>query len=632
MARLREARRLLVRTASTAQAGVRALLRERGVRYRSLWIANVLALTAPPHLIRVLARRPEVERIAADATVRNVLLGRPAGGLGALGGAGGDPARAAGGARLSDGGDGGDDTPPEEPPSVPSHIPEIAADTAWQRHGVRGEGIVVGVLDTGAKWDHEALKEQYRGWDGTKAEHAGNWHDAIDEANEASPDEPVDADGHGTHVTGLAVGGTDSVHIGVAPEAKWIACRAFFGEEAEVSEIVECLQWFLAPTDENGTPRPELAPHVVNHSWGIFEAREEIKQAVDALDEAGILQVVAAGNFGPFCSSVTFPAMLPNVLAVGSMAENSQDIIAFFSGRGPGIEGSRAPDDPVPDVVAPGEFIWSASNDAGYLQMIGTSQSTPLVTGLAALMWSAEPRLVGDTALTHRLIEQTAWPVVNVEKECDSPKTYPNNVFGWGRVNAAGAVEAALKLFESEPEKPAPPAPPAPPAGPNPEPGPQPKPRLELTGLAADGKCFRATRRRGAGRRNLTLRYRVSADAIVTFTLERMRNSRVPSSCPGERRRPGRRGRRGRPAALDAAAIGVTSGRTADRERGHAMRVRPFGRRSARGRAKAGPNYVRLSQLVAGRRLPAGLYRIQLVARAPGATSARDYLKFWALR
>lgn len=208
-------------------------------------------------------------------------------------------------------------------------------------------------------------------------------------------------------------------------------------------ERVGAVQRSLAAT-ARASQRPELAPQVVNHSWGVPREFPELCQAVLAHVRAGIMPVFAAGNFGPLCESITFPGAYDEVLSVGSMAEHQPDVIAFFSGRGPSPGGDRRKT-VAPDVVAPGEFIWSAFNDGTYIQMIGTSQSTPMVSGLVALMWSANRRLVGEIALTKTLLQSTTQKVKGVGRECDSRREHPNNIFGWGIVDAVRAVQQALK-------------------------------------------------------------------------------------------------------------------------------------------------------------------------------------------
>jgi hypothetical protein len=60
--------------------------------------------------------------------------------------------------------------------------------------------------------------------------------------------------------------------IGMAPDAKWIACRNLSNGVGAIPTYLECMEWFIAPTKINGTdPDPTKAPHVVNNSWGCVE-------------------------------------------------------------------------------------------------------------------------------------------------------------------------------------------------------------------------------------------------------------------------------------------------------------------------------------------------------------------------
>ena len=84
--------------------------------------------------------------------------------------------------------------------------------------------------DTGVRWTHNALKPHYRGWDGVTANHDFNWHDSIHDGvgNPCGNDSPVPCDDffHGSHTTGTAIGDDGAGNqIGMAPGAKWIACR-----------------------------------------------------------------------------------------------------------------------------------------------------------------------------------------------------------------------------------------------------------------------------------------------------------------------------------------------------------------------------------------------------------------------
>src|SRR6185295_4279406 len=117
---------------------------------------------------------------------------------------------------------------PQSPDAVELGVTNVNAPQVWAL-GFTGQGIVVGNQDTGMRWDHNALKPKYRGWDGVTANHNYNWHDSIHSGGgSCGPNTvaPCDDQGHGTHTTGTTVGDDGAGNqVGVAPGAKWIGCR-----------------------------------------------------------------------------------------------------------------------------------------------------------------------------------------------------------------------------------------------------------------------------------------------------------------------------------------------------------------------------------------------------------------------
>jgi len=156
---------------------------------------------------------------------------------------------------------------------------------------------------------------------------------------------------------------------------------------------------------------------------------------------AGIFMVVAAGNEGPACGSVDDPpAPYPDVLTVGAVDRRNR--VAGFSSRGPGAAGGTKP-----DVAAPGVDVLSAIPGGRYAELPGTSMATPHVAGVVALMWSANPRLIGDLARTRQILVDTAEPTLPTFGEGgDSDCGGAQNVRGSGLVDAAAAVQAARAL------------------------------------------------------------------------------------------------------------------------------------------------------------------------------------------
>src|SRR5690606_29126775 len=111
------------------------------------------------------------------------------------------------------------------------------------------------------------LTEKYRGYSNGKFDHNYNWFDAV--SPPLCQESPCDADGHGSHVTGTILGSNDVEQVGVAPGAKFIACRAFAMGTGNPYSIMTCLQWFLAPTNLHGKyPNHAKRPHILSNSWG----------------------------------------------------------------------------------------------------------------------------------------------------------------------------------------------------------------------------------------------------------------------------------------------------------------------------------------------------------------------------
>src|SRR5690606_32120749 len=105
---------------------------------------------------------------------------------------------------------------------------------------------------------------------------------------------------HGTHTVGTAVGSDGSQNvIGVAPKAKWIACRNMDGGDGTPASYIECFEWFLAPYAYGANPmtdgNPSKAPHIINNSWGCPKVEgctsDEIAPSLQAMNAAGILVV-----------------------------------------------------------------------------------------------------------------------------------------------------------------------------------------------------------------------------------------------------------------------------------------------------------------------------------------------------
>jgi subtilisin family serine protease len=336
--------------------------------------------------------------------------------------------------------------------AIEPNLTRIKADQVWAS-GIDGSNLIIANIDTGVRYTHETLINQYRGNLGSGSfVHNHNWYDPhrLNPAEFDYYDYPADSNGHGTHVMGTSVGDGGGNQIGVAPGADWIACRGCYTDACYDFALLACGQFMVAPTSVDGTnPDPDSRPHVVNNSWGGGgNYNNWYQQVVDNWHAAGIFPVFANGNSGNYLGFVGNPARYGNVTGVGATTQSTGDL-AVFSSWGPTdnpdtINPTLGYEYMKPQVVAPGQGILSAVpwSNSSYEYFSGTSMATPHVTGLVALMWQAGPCLIGNYAVTENLMEHTAWPI---ELNDGSPGTglYPNFATGWGEIDALAAIQAA---------------------------------------------------------------------------------------------------------------------------------------------------------------------------------------------
>jgi subtilisin family serine protease len=417
--------------AERTQAPLLERLRAGGVAFHPHYLVNMVEVEAEEGLEKELLRRPEVSSVVTNrpTPLRRVPRAEEAGGA----------------APFS--------LAPAEAADFGANLTRIRAPEVWAL-GFTGQGIVVGDADTGFAWEHPALRPRYRGSSGAAGVHAYNWHDAVHDAGVGNPcgsdaPAPCDDDSHGTGTSALAVGddGTGNP-TGVAPGATLIGCRNMDRGVGTPARYTECFEFFLAPTNASGgEPRPELGADVINNSWGCPASEgctdvNVLRAVVENVRAAGILVVVSAGNGGSDCATVSeAPAIYEASFSIG--ATSNADVIAPFSSRGPVLsDGSNRLK---PDICAPGVAVRTADITGGYRgDFSGTSASAPHVAGGVALLWSAVPGLRGDVSATEELLRQSAAPLTS-DQACDPfpGSAVPNAVFGFGRLDVAGALALA---------------------------------------------------------------------------------------------------------------------------------------------------------------------------------------------
>ncbi len=414
----------LLNKSQTTQGPILQLLRDRGIEHRSFYIVNAILVKGDREMAEMLAARPDVARVEGNPHIKNSLP-QPESTVEA-------PSQT-------------DSPATVEPGIVYTHAPSVWAE------GFTGQNIVIASADTGVRWTHNALKPHYRGWDGLNADHNYNWHDSIHDStgNPCGNNSPVPCDDffHGSHTTGTAIGDDNGTNqIGMAPGAKWIACRNMDEGTGTPARYIECMEFFLAPYPvSGGQGDPSKAPDVTINSWGCPTSEgcsvATLQSAVEAQAAAGIMMVVAAGNAGSACSTtVDPPSFYAASYSVGAL-NTGTDTIATFSSRGPvTIDGSNRTK---PDITAPGTSTRSASNssDTAYTFASGTSMATPHIAGAVALLWSAHPELQNQIDASRTVLDNTTQFISSTQ--C-GPAGPPNSVYGWGRVDILAAVDSVM--------------------------------------------------------------------------------------------------------------------------------------------------------------------------------------------
>ena len=270
------------------------------------------------------------------------------------------------------------------------------------KYGLTGKGIGVAVMDTGIfpHVDFDSRIAAFADWISHRPY-------------------PYDDNGHGTHVAGL-LGGSGAAgrgkYRGVAPGCTIIALKVLDRNgNGKKKDVLSALDWILANKERYGI-------RIVNISIGSNEAgralQDKLIEGVERVWDSGLVVVTAAGNMGPKPGSITAPGSSRKVITVGSsdMLTGAQRI----SGRGPTRDCVCKP-----DIVAPGNSITSCAPGNGrhpYAVKSGTSMSTPLIAGAAALALEKDP------ALTNVEIKMLL-------KQSAEDLGYPRNLQGWGKFN-----------------------------------------------------------------------------------------------------------------------------------------------------------------------------------------------------
>jgi cysteine-rich repeat protein len=261
----------------------------------------------------------------------------------------------------------------------------VGAPDFWAAHGYRGSGEVIAVIDTGIDYTHPDLGACVAPGTGCKVIGGYDFQNG--------DGDPVDDNGHGTHVASIAAG--NGALLGVAPDARLLAYKVLdangFGFSSAIIAGIE------AAVDPNGDSDTGDHADVINLSLsGPGDPDDPMSQAVDNATAAGVLVAVAAGNSGGY-GTIGSPGVARTALTVGATDEVPNP--AYFTSGGPVASGYGLK----PEIAAPGVSICAARAagtalgptclDAGHVLLDGTSMATPHVAGAAALLRGIAPGL-----------------------------------------------------------------------------------------------------------------------------------------------------------------------------------------------------------------------------------------------
>jgi subtilisin family serine protease len=291
--------------------------------------------------------------------------------------------------------------------------------------GIRGAGVLVGVVDTGIDADHREFSDHvvpYR--------YVPLFPDVVPSRDIRG----FDTDGHGTHVSGIIAGRS----VGVVPEANLYVASVIESETTRTSllRVASGLEWLLR---QFSRPENDQKPAVLNMSLGFppeptpgipaqeYQTRFRVlRSLISTLIKANVLPIVAIGNDGK--GRFRYPGAFKEVLAVGAVDFNGQ--VAPFSGSG------KPPDEGVakPDIAGYGVGVYSSVERTiegwpVYQRFNGTSMATPYVVGIASLYRCEHP----------------TWPVADIWKKLEDAALHlqaPTDRVGAGLARYQSSAEA----------------------------------------------------------------------------------------------------------------------------------------------------------------------------------------------
>ncbi|MCB9260365.1 MAG: S8 family peptidase [Ignavibacteriales bacterium] len=301
---------------------------------------------------------------------------------------------------------------------------ELSDIPAVHNMGFSGEGVIIGLLDSGYDWErHNSLKER-----DVIAEYDFIYNDS--ETSNDSKDAVSTQHNHGTSVFSILAGFDEGKIIGPAFNASFILAKTeYIPTETHVEELnyAEALEWMDSIGVDITTSSlgySEFDEGEGSYTYEDMDGNSTIvTRAAEMAFERGIIVITSAGNEGnqPW-KYITAPGDGFNTLTIGAV--NASNNLASYSSRGPTFDGRIKP-----EIVAMGSSVFNAvaGTDTLYGYGSGTSFSSPMAAGIAGLLLSAYPHLTNKQ-------------VRSIMMESGDNVSNPNNDIGYGLVSALKAV------------------------------------------------------------------------------------------------------------------------------------------------------------------------------------------------
>ncbi|MHA1820542.1 MAG: S8 family serine peptidase [Promethearchaeota archaeon] len=319
----------------------------------------------------------------------------------------------------------------------------LGLDEIYTKYNLSGKGVTVAVMDTGISPYHEVFAHYLPNNSLYFGDKIVAYYDAIHDIeintqtyheNNATSEiyKIEDKEGHGTHVSSILAGdSTNSIdpYKGIAYNAKIVFVKIFIKNEIDgtlytnESIIIRGLNWLIDHKEQYNISIVSMSFGDSNNTDG----SDEISLLVDKMAFNGILPVIAAGNWGQYGYwTIGQPACARSALVVGGI-DNDGDLF-YKSSRGPCADGRIKPDVLAPSIHILGAYI---PRNNSYKYITGTSQATPIVAGIAALIKEYMPQLPPFKIKQLILIatRQTSLPSIFTQED-----SFHDNDRGWGMV------------------------------------------------------------------------------------------------------------------------------------------------------------------------------------------------------